>query len=88
MFENTGVSTSRSYAKPGEEASAERIADVCSRVVRSCQQIDDKKQRLYDAVLMAVSGKHTIKDACTTHALPGMLTPLTFADDSIDSAQK
>lgn len=39
-------------------------------VVKNSVQTEDRRERLYRAVLMAVSGKATIKDGCTQENLP------------------
>ncbi len=69
MFQNA-VPAPKVFAKPGKEATYEHVKEVVEKVVQNSVQTDERKDRLFEAVLAAVSGKMTIKDAVTRQDLP------------------
>ncbi len=69
MFQTT-IPAPKIFAAPGNAASDDEVSLVVEKVVRNSVNADDRRERLYQAVFAAVSGKTTIKDACTLHVLP------------------
>jgi hypothetical protein len=61
------------YAKPGCEAAIEEVEAVVEQVLANCNAQSERREKLMVAVLAAVSGRSTIKDACTQQGLPGAL---------------
>ncbi len=49
----------------------EDVRTVVEQVLANCNAQASRREKLQNAVIAAVSGKSTIKDACTSQGLPG-----------------